>query len=122
MRYAVQAGQRPQAGRQVGHGKALAQRQRFAPALQQASDGQSVHYGVRPGDITVSASGAGIPAKVVVVEPTGAETELVLDVGGATVVVVMHGRTTANPNDTVYLDILGPSAHVFDAGSGARLE
>src|SRR5687767_2367848 len=52
-----------------------AQGQRWPAATRsQASDGLAVHYGVRPGDISVSTSGEGIPAKVIVVEPTGAET------------------------------------------------
>src|SRR5512141_2635690 len=42
------------------------------PALPQAQgqDGQAVQYGVRPGDLRLSTAGQGIPAKVVVVEPT----------------------------------------------------
>ena len=43
---------------------------------------------------------------MVVVEPTGAETELLLQIVGGTtqqLVVVMHGRTAARPDDTVYL-------------------
>ena len=88
----------------------------------QARDGQTVHYGVRPTDITLSASGSGIPAKVIVVEPTGAETELLLEVGGAQWVVVMHGRTAVNPNDLVHLEIAAEKAHVFDAASEKRLD
>jgi len=34
---------------------------------------------------------------------------------------VMHGRTNANPDDTVYLAIDPVKAHLFDAASGARL-
>ncbi|MEO8387204.1 sn-glycerol-3-phosphate ABC transporter ATP-binding protein UgpC [Polaromonas sp.] len=88
----------------------------------QARDGQPVHYGVRPGDITLSENGQGIPAKVIVVEPTGAETELLLDVGGAQVVLVMHGRTSVQPDDIVHLQIANGKSHVFDDASGARLD
>src|SRR6516225_5060799 len=41
-----------------------------------AEEGKSVHYGIRPGDITLTDPGRGVAARVVVVEPTGAETEL----------------------------------------------
>jgi multiple sugar transport system ATP-binding protein len=91
-------------------------------AIAQARDGQPVHYGVRPGDLSLSATGQGIPAKVIVVEPTGAETELLLDVGGANVIVVMHGRTAVRPDDIVHLEIAAGKTHVFDDASGARLD
>jgi multiple sugar transport system ATP-binding protein len=91
------------------------------PTLQ-ARDGQAVHYGVRPGDITVSAPDKGIPAKVIVVEPTGAETELLLQVGEERITVVMHGRTEARPDDLVGLEISAAKAHVFDSTSGVRLD
>jgi multiple sugar transport system ATP-binding protein len=94
------------------------------PTFVQATgtDHQAVQYGVRPTDITVSTSGGGIEAKVIVVEPTGAETELLLDVNGAQLVVVMHGRTTVQPDDVVYLEIAAEKTHVFDAVSGNRLD
>jgi multiple sugar transport system ATP-binding protein len=88
----------------------------------QGQDGQSVQYGVRPGDLGLSTSGQGIPAKVVVVEPTGAETELLLQVGDLQLVVVLHGRTTAQPDDTVLLEVAAGKTHVFDAAGGQRLD
>ena len=90
--------------------------------LTQARDGQQVVYGVRPGDLTLSALGQGIPAKVVVVEPTGAETELLLEVGSTRIIVVTHGRTSVQPDDTVHLEVANGKAHVFDDASGQRLE
>jgi multiple sugar transport system ATP-binding protein len=90
--------------------------------IAQAQDGQPVHYGVRPGDLSLSATGQGIPAKVIVVEPTGAETELLLEVGGAKIIVVMHGRTAVRPDETVHLDIAAGKTHVFDDASGVRLD
>ncbi|CAN5635284.1 sn-glycerol-3-phosphate ABC transporter ATP-binding protein UgpC [soil metagenome] len=93
-----------------------------AQAMTQVRDGQAVAYGVRPTDVTVSKTGMGIPAKVIVVEPTGAETELLLDVGGERMIIVMHGRTDARPDDTVHLEIAPGKAHLFDDASGQRLE
>jgi len=40
-----------------------------------------------------------------VVEPTGAETELMLQVGDAQVIAVIHGRAAARPGETVHLAI-----------------
>jgi multiple sugar transport system ATP-binding protein len=59
---------------------------------------------------------------VIVVEPTGAETELLLEVGKTRLVVVLHGRTAVQPDDIVSLDIPAGKAHVFDGASGNRLE
>jgi multiple sugar transport system ATP-binding protein len=89
--------------------------------LAAGDDGQAVHYGIRPGDLSLAPDGQGIAAKVVVVEPTGAETELLLQVGEVQLVLVMHGRTTAQPDDIVHLAIDASKTHVFDAANGQRL-
>jgi multiple sugar transport system ATP-binding protein len=86
-----------------------------------AVDGQAVSYGVRPGDLSISETGQGVAAKVIVVEPTGAETELLLEVGDSQLILVMHGRTSAQPDDVVHLEIDVPKTHLFDAKSGLRL-
>jgi multiple sugar transport system ATP-binding protein len=84
------------------------------------ADGQRVHYGVRPTDIAVSDDGS-VEAKVIVVEPTGAETELLLQVGNAQLVLVMHGRTQLQPDDKVKLSVDARKTHVFDSASGRRI-
>jgi multiple sugar transport system ATP-binding protein len=84
-----------------------------------AAEGQAVSYGIRPGDLELASEG--IPAKVVVVEPTGAETELLVRVGDAQLTVVLHGRTQARPEDTVHLAIDPAKAHVFGGQNGQRL-
>ena len=81
----------------------------------------AVSYGVRPGDISISGSGLGIAAKVIVVEPTGAETELLLDVGGTKLIVVIHGRAQAQPDDVIRLEIDAAKTHLFDSQTGKRL-
>jgi multiple sugar transport system ATP-binding protein len=37
------------------------------------------------------------------------------------VVLVMHGRTNARPDDTVYLQVDTDKVHVFDGQDGQRL-
>ena len=95
------------------------------PAQVSGQPGQAVHYGIRPGDIHLAPNGQGIAARVIVVEPTGAETELLVQVGqtgeAMQLVIVIHGRTAAQPDETVYLAIDADKAHVFDSASGARL-
>jgi multiple sugar transport system ATP-binding protein len=90
-----------------------------APELASARDGHAVHYGIRPTDIQICAAAEGVPAKVIVVEPTGAETELLLQVGDTKMIVVTHGRTMVQPDDMVGLRIDPAKVHVFDQGSGA---
>jgi multiple sugar transport system ATP-binding protein len=86
---------------------------------QSAADGTAVHYGVRPTDLEVSSSG--IEAEVVVIEPTGAETELLVKVGNAQLVVVMHGRTDAQPGDKLHLSVAANKAHLFAKADGKRI-
>jgi multiple sugar transport system ATP-binding protein len=90
-------------------------------AVTGGGDGQTVHYGIRPTDMQLSSTGQGIAATVVVVEPTGAETELLLQVGSSQIIVVMHGRTNVQPDETVHLVVDTAKAHAFDLGNGARL-
>jgi multiple sugar transport system ATP-binding protein len=84
-----------------------------------ATQGHQVYFGIRPSDLNLASSG--IAAKVVVVEPTGAETELLLQIGEQSLTLVMHGRTDVKPDDTVYLQFDANKAHVFDATSEQRL-
>ena len=89
------------------------------PAPASASENQKIMYGIRPEHIDI---GTGpVQAEVVVVEPMGAETELVLKVGGATLTVVMHGRAELKPGQQVALGPQAKHAHLFDAGSGLRI-
>ncbi|MEP6739340.1 MAG: sn-glycerol-3-phosphate ABC transporter ATP-binding protein UgpC [Caldimonas sp.] len=91
------------------------------PPSSQGSDGQAIAYGVRPGDLGVGASQRPVHAEVIVVEPTGAETELLVRVGTTQIVVVIHGRTSAKPGDTIALAVDLSAVHLFDPASGATL-
>jgi multiple sugar transport system ATP-binding protein len=59
---------------------------------------------------------------VVVVEPTGAETELLVQVGEINMVVTLHGRTQAQPGETIYLHIDPAKTHLFDEQTHQRLK
>ena len=91
------------------------------PAATSAPDGQPVHYGVRPGDITLGGAAQSVAAKVIVVEPTGAETELLVQVGEARLVLAVHGRVDARPDEIVNLAIDTPRVHLFDRQTGRRM-
>src|SRR5207237_8823133 len=66
-----------------------------------ASDGQRVKYGIRPEHIDFGNSD--IPAEVVVVEPMGAETELLVKVQDHGFTVMTHGRSGAGPGERGFL-------------------
>ena len=92
--------------------------------LSGGQNGQKMHCGIRPGDLVQAESG--IPAEAVVVEPTGAKTELLLQVGpleggGQQLILLIHGRTNAQPGQTEYLPVDSAKAHVFDSAKGLRL-
>ena len=84
------------------------------------SDGQAVTYGIRPEHLTL-AGGSGVPGEVIVVEPTGAETELLIQVGEEQVILRTHGRPRVNPDEKVLLAVDPANVHLFDRGTGQRL-
>jgi multiple sugar transport system ATP-binding protein len=87
------------------------------------SEGQSVKYGIRPEHLELGSSGSQgkIAAEIIVVEPMGAETELVVKVGDATLNVMSRGRSNAGPGDKVFLAPDPSNAHLFDAATGLRI-
>ena len=76
-------------------------------------------YGIRPEHIDLGNSA--IPAEVVVVEPMGAETELLVKVQDHSFTVTTHGRSRAGPGERVFLAPQAAQAHLFDAATGKRL-
>jgi len=84
-----------------------------------AAPGQRVKYGIRPEHIDLA--GAGIAAEVVVVEPMGAETELLVKVADQTLTVMSHGRSSIGPGERAFLAPRLENVHLFDAATGARL-
>jgi len=88
------------------------------PCSTKAAEGQSVKYGIRPVHFDI---GAGISAEVIVVEPMGAETELVVKIGEQSLTVTTHGRANVGPGERIQLAPNAAHAHLFDATTGARL-
>jgi multiple sugar transport system ATP-binding protein len=86
------------------------------------TDGQAVAYGVRPEHLSLADGGAdAVPAEITVVEPTGAETELLVQAGQSPIVLVTHGRPQVNPGDRIGLRVDPAMVHVFDQATGQRL-
>jgi multiple sugar transport system ATP-binding protein len=91
-----------------------------APQGAGGSDGQSVVLGTRPEHLQLAASG-GIPSRVVVLEPTGADTFVACRHGSTDVAAVFRERHDFAPGSTIHLVPDPRRAHLFDAGSGDRL-
>jgi multiple sugar transport system ATP-binding protein len=87
------------------------------------TDGQAVAFGVRPEHLELASENGGdaVPAEVVVVEPTGAETELVVRAGEAQITLVAHGRLAVQPGERIGLRVAPSGAHLFDRASGRRI-
>jgi multiple sugar transport system ATP-binding protein len=85
-----------------------------------AAEGQSVLYGIRP-EHCLLADGEALPADVVVVEPTGADTQLYCRFNGQELTSLVRDRVSCRAGDRIGLKPDLARAHLFDAASGARL-
>jgi multiple sugar transport system ATP-binding protein len=90
------------------------------PRGARAADGQEVLYGMRPEHCSLAESG-GLPADVVVVEPTGADTQLYCRFNGQEVTAMVRDRVAVRAGERIALVPDVPRVHVFDAESGVRI-
>jgi len=81
--------------------------------------GAATTYGVRPEHLVLDAD-KGIPAEIIVVEPTGSETQVVMRIGKQSVVGIFRERIAAKPGETLRVTPDLSVVHLFDA-SGKRL-
>jgi multiple sugar transport system ATP-binding protein len=82
---------------------------------------QKVIYGTRPEHIELAAGDEGVATEVVVVEPTGADTQVFTKMAGVEVASVFRDRHAFKPGQMIRLRPDPSRAHLFDAASGARL-
>jgi multiple sugar transport system ATP-binding protein len=82
-----------------------------------SQDGREVVLGVRPEHLLVRDDG--VQAEVVVVEPTGADTQIFCKIGGTDVVAVVRERHEFKPGKSIRL--YPELTFLFDPSSGARL-
>ena len=79
--------------------------------------GREVTLGVRPEHFAVTSDG--LPVDVVVVEPTGADTQIFCRLAGTEISAVVRERHTFRPGETIRL---APQlTYLFDPGTGARI-
>jgi multiple sugar transport system ATP-binding protein len=85
-----------------------------------AEDGRPLLYGIRPEHFAVGAA-RGLPVDVVVVEPTGMDTQLYCRFNGQEVTAMVRDRVAVRAGERISLVPDLPRAHVFDAATGVRL-
>ena len=91
------------------------------PRDAKGEDGQPVVLGTRPEHLTLVAGDDGLGATVVVVEPTGADTQVFAKVGGTDVTAVFRERHDFRSGETIRLAPDHERTHLFDAESGKSL-
>ena len=84
-----------------------------------AADGAEVIYGIRPEHIGVSDTG--IPVNVVVVEPTGSETQIFAKAGDDVIDAIVKDRIHAAPGSLIHFVIDPANVHLFDAATEQRI-
>jgi multiple sugar transport system ATP-binding protein len=89
------------------------------PRSAAAGDGRPVVYGIRPEHLDIADDG--FDAEVVVVEPTGSETQLFARLGAQELVGVFRERHDFQPGQRIRLRPRGDQAHLFDPASGQRI-
>ena len=83
------------------------------------SNGRPAIYGVRPEHFVIADDGA--EAAIQVVEPTGAEIQVVAKLGGEDITAVFRERHPFKPGDKIRLKPDPKLVHLFDETSGQRL-
>ncbi len=91
------------------------------PATSGATDDQQVVAGIRPEHLRLAGEGAGVAATVDVVEPTGANIELFVELAGERVCAVFRERHPFRPGEKIALGWELDKIHLFDASSGHRI-
>jgi multiple sugar transport system ATP-binding protein len=81
--------------------------------------GKAAVFGIRPEHVQLDPKG--IPAEIIVIEPTGSETQVVVRCGGQEMTCIFRERITSKPGDTIYITPDTHLTHLFDAETGKRL-
>jgi multiple sugar transport system ATP-binding protein len=85
------------------------------------ADGQAILVGIRPEHLSVGNVANGLTGKVALVEPTGAQVQIIADVGGRSVTALLNERVLPAVGSDIALAPKIDAIHAFDAASGQRL-
>ncbi|WP_426131455.1 ABC transporter ATP-binding protein [Pararhizobium sp. PWRC1-1] len=84
-------------------------------------DGTKAIYGIRPEHLALSDTERGIATKIVLAEPMGSETQVLLALGGVKVVGAFRERTSYVTGDTIYVAPELEKICLFAADTGKRI-
>jgi multiple sugar transport system ATP-binding protein len=87
--------------------------------LRGIKEGRPVTFGVRPEHLIASPDG--IPVEVVVVEPTGSETQVNVRHGQQELVCLFRDRVVPRPGEAMRIVPMPQHIHLFDTETGQRL-
>ena len=79
----------------------------------------SVRLGIRPEHLELDQ--AGFPAKILTVEPTGSETQVLMQLARQNVIGILRERIANRPGYMLGLSFQPDRIHQFDAKAGQRL-
>jgi multiple sugar transport system ATP-binding protein len=84
-----------------------------------AAKDKALIYGLRPEHVRLEANG--IPATVVVTEPTGSETQVIVRLDKVDLTLLFHERIDVRPGEMLHMAIDKTAVHIFDKETGLRL-
>jgi multiple sugar transport system ATP-binding protein len=90
------------------------------PEAPRDSGSRAAVYGIRPEHIRLAEGGA--PAEVVVVEPTGSEIQVFARISGQQITAAFRERHAFSPGEIIGLAPEPRHVHLFDAGTGQRID
>ena len=88
-------------------------------AAPRVAAGSEIVMGVRPEHMRLGGPHA-TPAHIMVIEPTGYETQVIANFAGQDIVCVFRDRLNGRPGDSIALTFEGP-LHFFDAQTGKAI-
>ena len=78
-------------------------------------------FGIRPEHLIVGDGDGSMRGRVVVTEPTGADTQVLCRIGHSDIIVMSHDRIDVHAGDEIALRPDLARAHVFDEQTGQSL-
>jgi multiple sugar transport system ATP-binding protein len=84
------------------------------------AEGRRLLYGFRPEHVVIAGAGA-FAAEVVVIEPTGAETQVVCRAGAQEIIGIFRDRHDFPPGSRIELSVDPRHVHLFDEANAQRI-
>jgi multiple sugar transport system ATP-binding protein len=101
----------------------LADGQTLPLPFRPAADGQQIVLGLRPEHLVMARNPAGSVAGTTrLVEPTGAETHVVVEIAGTRLTAVVDGEIQTEPGQSIAMAIDPGSIYLFSPDTGLRLQ